>query len=231
MERVGGDGVEHAVGADRLRLGDVERDAPFGRRLARRPAASTPKYLAPSTSRLCSARGTTVPMITASTSARVEAFELEQLVQPDRILVGGAPRIGRDPPARADHRRPRPARRRGWCCRRRWRAACASSLSDQEHVAGVNDADGAVRQAQPQRAVSSRPSNRPSPSLRGRAACRPDGRRRARRRGSARALLRASAPSQRAKAAASDLERRRPAPARCRRARRGWSRGGPRRSG
>ena len=32
-----------------------------------------------------------------------EALEREQLVQPDRIFVGGAARIGRDPPAGADH--------------------------------------------------------------------------------------------------------------------------------
>ena len=49
-----------------------------------------------------SARGTTVPMITAVDVGLGEAFEREQLVQPDRILIGGAPRIGRDPPARAD---------------------------------------------------------------------------------------------------------------------------------
>ncbi len=31
-----------------------------------------------------------------------EAFELEQLVQPHGILVGGSPRVGRDPPAGLD---------------------------------------------------------------------------------------------------------------------------------
>ena len=65
-------------------------------------SGSTLKYLLASTDRLCSARGTTVPMITALTSASVEAFELEQLVEPHRIFVGGAARVGGDPPARAD---------------------------------------------------------------------------------------------------------------------------------
>ena len=41
-------------------------------------------------------------MITPSTSSRDITLELEQLVQPDRILVGGAARVGRDPPARLD---------------------------------------------------------------------------------------------------------------------------------
>src|SRR3546814_17200735 len=35
MERVGGDGVEHAIGPDRVRLADVELHAPFRRRLSR----------------------------------------------------------------------------------------------------------------------------------------------------------------------------------------------------
>src|SRR5690606_28477788 len=45
-------------------------------------------------------------------------------------------------------RGPRPARRRGWYCRRRWRAAWR--LSDQEYVAGMYDAQSAVRQAEPE---------------------------------------------------------------------------------
>ena len=60
------------VGADRLRLGDVELDAPFDRRPGPRPAARRRNIWCASTSRLWSARGTTVPMITASTSAAVK---------------------------------------------------------------------------------------------------------------------------------------------------------------
>ena len=37
---------------------------------------------------MCRARGTTVPMITAPTSPRLEAFEFQKLVEPDRIFVG-----------------------------------------------------------------------------------------------------------------------------------------------
>ena len=61
---VGGDGVQRAVGADIVRLVDVER---IGHAAAPCPAISgaTPKYLLASTSRLWSARGTTVPMMTA----------------------------------------------------------------------------------------------------------------------------------------------------------------------
>ena len=103
VERVGGDRVEHPVGADRSAARRRRARSPIRPAPCPATSGSTPKYLAASTSRLWSARGTTVPMITASTSALGEAFELEQLVEPDRILVGGAPRIGGDPPAGADH--------------------------------------------------------------------------------------------------------------------------------
>jgi hypothetical protein len=38
---------------------------------------------------LCSARGTTVPMITCSTSSAAKTFKFEQLVQPDGIFIRG----------------------------------------------------------------------------------------------------------------------------------------------
>ena len=41
-------------------------------------------------------------MITPSTSLAAEALKLEQLVEPHRILVGGAAGIGGDAPARLD---------------------------------------------------------------------------------------------------------------------------------
>ena len=105
-------------------------------------------------------------MITAVTSPSAIAFELEQLVEPDGILVGGAARVGGDPPAGADRRRHhRPARRRDWCCRHRWRAACGplarSRGRSEVDVAGMD------------------PSTLPSPSAagarrrgRGRRSCR-----------------------------------------------------------
>ena len=67
MARVRGHDVERAVGADAGRLDHVERDRPA--RPAPRRSASCPKYFCASTSRLWSARGTTVPMMTRVTSA------------------------------------------------------------------------------------------------------------------------------------------------------------------
>ena len=61
-----GDGIERAVGADILRLVDIELHRP-----ASSPCPATNgvflKYFCDRTSRLWSARGTTVPMITPST--------------------------------------------------------------------------------------------------------------------------------------------------------------------
>ena len=102
VERVGGDGVEHPVGADRFGLGDVELDPPFGRRLAGDERLDAEIF-----------GGEHFEIVKRARHHRAddhrldvglgEAFEREQLVQPDRILIGGPPRIGRDPPARADH--------------------------------------------------------------------------------------------------------------------------------
>ena len=69
MSGVRGDGVERAVGADALRLGDVERDRPSGLALPGDQRLHAEIFFA-STSRLCSARGTTVAMMTWVTSLR-----------------------------------------------------------------------------------------------------------------------------------------------------------------
>ena len=58
-------------------------------------------------------------MITAVDVGLRIAFELEQLVQPDGILVGGAPRVGRDAPARLD-------------------LAAVDQREDEVRIAGVN---------------------------------------------------------------------------------------------
>ena len=98
-----------------------------------------------------SARGTTVPMITASTSRLRKAFELEQLVKPDRILVGGPPRVGRDPPARLD-------------------LAAVDQREDEVGIAGIDGEQHGARPSRrrlrvhnstsPARTISSAPSSR-----------------------------------------------------------------------
>ena len=97
-----GDRVERAVGADRRRLDDVELDAVDRPAAARRRARSTPKYLLAEHLQIVERARHDRADDDGGHVVAGEAFELEQLVQPHRIFVGGAARIGGDPPARAD---------------------------------------------------------------------------------------------------------------------------------
>ena len=113
-------------------------------------------------------------MMTASTSLAAIAFDLEQLVQPHGIFVGGAARIGGDAPAGADLAARRPARRRHWCSRHRSRAAWRVPspkrrqlrVSREADVAGADDLDAAVVEPQPHRAVGLDPVERARRSAR-----------------------------------------------------------------
>ena len=82
-------------------------------------------------------------------------------MKPHRILVGGAARIGRDPPARLDLGPRRRARTRGWYCRHRWRAAwprpSLARGASQLDVAGANHLDRSVGAAKAQGAVRLEP--------------------------------------------------------------------------
>ena len=98
---MGGDRVEHPVRADRFRLGDVEGDPPFDRRLAgherRHPEIFGGQHL----------KIVQRPRHHRADDHRLDiglgiAFQREELMQPDCILVCRPPRIGRDPPAGAD---------------------------------------------------------------------------------------------------------------------------------
>ena len=102
MFGVGGDGVERAVGADILRLVDVELRAARRPRPARRSAARRPEIFVREHFEIVERARDDRADDHRLDVGSAKAFELEQLVQPDRILIGGAPRIGRDPPARLD---------------------------------------------------------------------------------------------------------------------------------
>ena len=101
MLGVGGDGVERAVGADIVRLVDVERDRPGGRALPGDQRLDVEIFGREHLEIVQRARHHGADDHRVDVALRA-AFELEQLVQPDRILVGGAARVGRDPPARLD---------------------------------------------------------------------------------------------------------------------------------
>ena len=101
MAGVRGDGVERAVGADALRLVDVERDRPVRRALPGDQRLDAEIFLGEHFEVVQRARDDGADDHRVDVAAAI-AFELEQLVQPDRIFVGGAPRIGGDPPARRD---------------------------------------------------------------------------------------------------------------------------------
>ena len=101
MLGVRGDGVERAVGADVLRLVDVERDRPGRRALARDQRLDLEIFAGEHFEIVQRARHDGADDHRVDVGLGI-AFELEQLVQPDGILVGGPPRVGRDPPARLD---------------------------------------------------------------------------------------------------------------------------------
>ena len=101
MLGMSGDRVQRAVGADIVRLIDVERDRPAGRALPRDHRLDMEIFVRQHLEVVKRARHHRADDHRLDVAPRI-AFELEQLVKPHRILVGGAARVGGDPPARLD---------------------------------------------------------------------------------------------------------------------------------
>ena len=101
MPGVGCDGVERAVRADVLRLVDVKLKRPLGSALSRDQRFDVEIFARKHLQVVERPRHDSANDYGTDVGFG-EAFELEQLVQPDRILVGRAPRVGGDPPARLD---------------------------------------------------------------------------------------------------------------------------------
>src|SRR6478672_523730 len=95
------DGVERAVGADILRLVDIELQRPCGGALPGDDRRLAEIFLGQDFKVVESARNDGADDHPVDLVARV-AFELEQLVEPDRILIGRPARVTGDPPARLD---------------------------------------------------------------------------------------------------------------------------------
>ena len=101
MHLMGGDGVERAVGADAARLLDIELDAPVRDSLPGNERLDLEIFGREHLEIVERAGHHRADDDRFDIVAR-KPFELQQLMQPDRILIRGAPGIGRDPPARTD---------------------------------------------------------------------------------------------------------------------------------
>jgi hypothetical protein len=101
VQSVRRDRVDRAIGAEALRLVDVEDDAPFDRRAPgdQRLAA---EILLRQHLEIVQRAGHDGGDDDGVDLAAVIAFEREQLAEPDGIFVRGAARIGGDAPARLD---------------------------------------------------------------------------------------------------------------------------------
>ena len=95
------DHVERAVGADALRLVDVERDRP-GRGALPRDQRLDVEIFGSQHFEIVQRAGNDGADDHRFDVGLGIAFELEQLVKPHRIFVRGSPRVGRDAPPRLD---------------------------------------------------------------------------------------------------------------------------------
>lgn len=101
MACVRGDHVHRTVRPDILRLVDVEGDAPFDRRAPGDQRVDAEIFRCQHL-QVVERAGHHGGDDNGLDILAVMAFQLEQLVQPDGILIGGATRVGGDPPARLD---------------------------------------------------------------------------------------------------------------------------------
>ena len=101
MASMGGNGVQYAVGADAGGLLDIELHAPARRALPRDQRRRVEIFLRQHFEIVQRARDHRADDHRLDVASGI-AFELQQLVKPNGILVGGAARVGGDAPARAD---------------------------------------------------------------------------------------------------------------------------------
>ena len=156
MLGVRGDGVERPVGADILRFVDIELDRPGRRPLSGDQRFNSEIFVRENFEIVERARDDR-PDDHGMHIALRQAFELEQLMEPDRIFVGRPARVGRDPPARADVAAVDQGEDEvgiaGIDGEQHGRVPSLAAAASQLDVAGANDLQRAVVAAKAQRAI------------------------------------------------------------------------------